>query len=501
MGRLFLVLGQQDSMDAHTRDTKPKFSPRATGRVSARSGEGVVVLGPEPSCVFQLVSGDAVVVDLNTGFAQRFDIDANEVRGKRLREILPTEVALAIIRALRRTLIGRRAREFVIPQSSVGKGSRFVPVMLKRVDDDSVLATLPETIAFGRRRSDRQLLETLGTVEGGVIYVVDMRSSSIVFITDRVEKMLGIPREAVEGFVSDPSVPQSDFFRGIYHPDDLAAVSAHFAELRKVDDDTVVALLCRVRHASAGWRWVESRSRVLSRTKQGEVERIVGVSLDITERRQLSADLRATSFALLHAEENERRRIAREIHDSTAQHLVALDLGLSRLENMLSRGVTDVREWLDEMRTLTKTAHQELRVATFALHPPELERSGLADTLRDLIRGFGRRTGLKAEFEIEGMPRSADPAVEHALLRVSQEALLNVHKHAQARVAKMRLRYQEGGIVLEVEDDGVGSESTLAGVGLHSMEARLAALGGSLSLVSTNAGFTVRATIHTAGTG
>jgi signal transduction histidine kinase len=456
------------------------------------------VLGPEPSCIFRLVSGDAVVVDLNPGFAQRFDISADKVRGQRVREILPAEVALAIVRALRRTLIGRRTREFVIPQSSVGKGSRFIPVQLKRIGDDGVLATLPQTIAFGRRRSDRQLLETLGAVEGGVIYVIDMRSSSVVFVTERIGELLGMPREEIEGFVSDPAIPDAGFFRGIYHPDDAAAVSAHYADLRKADDDTVVALLCRARHVTAGWRWVECRSRVLSRTRHGEVERVVGVASDVTERRQLSADLRATSFALLQ-EENERRRIAREIHDSTAQHLVAMDLGLSRLESMRKRGISDIQEWIDEMRALTKTAHQELRVATFALHPPELERSGLADTLRDLIRGFGRRTGLGAEFEIEGVPKSADPAIEHALLRVSQEALLNIHKHAQARVAKMRLRYQEMCIILEVEDDGVGSDSTLAGVGLHSMEARLAALGGSLSLVSGASGFTVRATIHLIG--
>ncbi|HEX5006723.1 MAG TPA: PAS domain-containing protein [Hyphomonadaceae bacterium] len=483
-------------MDTHTRDPKAKVSQRATGRVIARSQEGVAATGSEPSCIFQLVSGDAVIADMNAAFAHRFDVDADEVRGKRLREILPSDVALTFIRALRRTLIGRRAREFVIPQATVGKGSRYTPVQLKRVGDESVLATLPEIVAFGRRRSDRQLLETLGTVEGGVIYVVDMRSSSIAYVTDRIEKLLGIPREELEGFVSDPSMPDADFMKGVYHPDDIAAVGAHYAELRKADDDTVVALLCRVRHATAGWRWVECRSRVLSRTKSGEVERFVGVAVDITERRQLSADLRATSFALLQAEENERRRIAREIHDSTAQHLVALDLGLSRLENMKNRGISEIQEWIDEMRSLTKTAHQELRVATFALHPPELERSGLADTLRDLIRGFGRRTGLAAEFEVEGVPKTADPAIEHALLRVSQEALLNIHKHAQARVAKMRLRYEDSRIVLEVEDDGVGSDSALAGVGLHSMEARLAALGGVLSLVSSGSGFTVRATIH-----
>jgi signal transduction histidine kinase len=298
------------------------------------------------------------------------------------------------------------------------------------------------------------------------------------------------------GFVADPGEPQSDFFRSLIHPDDAAAVSAHFSDLRSAGDDNVIALLCRVRHATAGWRWIESRSRVLSRTRQGEVERAVGVSVDITERRQLSADLRATSFALLQAEENERRRIAREIHDSTAQHLVALDLGLSRLENLTREGSPDIRDWTDEMRGLIKTAHQELRVATFALHPPELERSGLADTLRDLMRGFGRRTGLTVEFEIEGVFRPAPPAVEHALLRVSQEALLNIHKHAQARVAKMRLRYLDTRVILEIEDDGVGSESVQAGVGLQSMEARLAALGGSLSLLSRGNGFTVRATIH-----
>lgn len=483
-------------MDAHTRDAKRATQARTGGRSSVTSEESVIVLGPEPSCVFRMLAGDAKIVDLNDGFAKRFEINSEDVRGQRIREILPPDAALVIVRALRRALIGRRAREVVIPQSSVGKGSRFIPVQLRRIDDDTVLATLPTKIAFGRRQSDRYMLETLGTVEGGVIYVLDMRSSSILYITERVEKLIGIPRHEVEGFVSDPSKPNADFFGSVYHPDDVPAISAHYADLRIADDDTVVALLCRARHTTAGWRWIECRSRVLSRTRTGEVERVVGVAVDVTERRQLSADLRATSFALLQAEENERRRIAREIHDSTAQHLVGLDLGLSRLEHMPMRNEADVKSWVDEMRALTKKAHQELRVATFALHPPELERSGLADTLRDLMRGFGRRTGLVAEFEIEGLPRPAAPDVEHALLRVSQEALLNIHKHARAHVAKMRLRYLPASVVLEVEDDGVGSESNLAGVGLQSMEARLAALGGALSITSSSSGFTVRATVQ-----
>jgi signal transduction histidine kinase len=241
---------------------------------------------------------------------------------------------------------------------------------------------------------------------------------------------------------------------------------------------------------------------VLSRTGRGVVERVIGIAVDVTEQRQLSAELRATSFALLRAEENERRRIARDIHDSTAQHIVALDLGLGRLENMAPPGLPGVQEWIEEMRSLTKTAHQELRVATFALHPPELEHTGLADTLRDLIRGFGRRTGLSAEFHIEGTPRTVSPPAEHALLRVSQEALLNIHKHARAKVAKLRLRYEDAAIFLEIEDDGIGAAATqnklweAAGVGLQSMKARLAALDGVLSIISGRNGFMVRAHVR-----
>src|SRR5262245_56928436 len=172
-------------MDARTREQRPKHSARVAGRTSSHSEEGVAVLGPEASCIFRLTSGDAHIVDLNAGFAQRFEIATDEVRGRSLREILPAAGALTIIRALRRAVIGRRPREIVIPLFSATKGARHIPVQLKRVGDDSVLATLPTAAAFGRRRSDRELLETLGAVDDGVIYVVDARTTALVYVTDR----------------------------------------------------------------------------------------------------------------------------------------------------------------------------------------------------------------------------------------------------------------------------------------------------------------------------
>jgi PAS domain S-box-containing protein len=480
-------------MSART-DRKPGQS-----RSNERAGAAASVLPDEPSCIFRLAGADVYCVDLNVRFAQRLDLDPDLARGRPVRDLLDADPALDILRAVRRCVSGRRLVKASV-SGTRSDAAKVVRLNFERIDSEQVLATVPDTAVFGRRQSDKDILETLGAVDGGTIYVLNMQTSSVLFATERVQDIIGYSRERVEGLVADPSAPGSTFFQALFHPDDAAAVAIHFADLRRARDDTVVTLLCRVRHATAGWRWVEARSRVLSRARDGSVERVVGFAVDITEQRQLHADLQATSFALLRAEENERRRIAREIHDSTAQHLVALDLGLSRLEKVVRSNPEGVREWIDEMRSLTRTAHQELRVATFALHPPELEQSGLADTLRDLIRGFGRRTGLEAEFNIEGTPRPVAPAAEHALLRVSQEALLNTHKHARAKVARLRLIYQDTAIAVEIEDDGVGANAgrgkpDAAGVGLQSMKARLAALGGVLSIASGGGGFLVRASI------
>lgn len=471
---------------------------RSVRRAIARTEVSAALLPSGPSCLLRAAGGDAIIIDINEAFARRFDLNTSRVRGHPVRETMQADAALAVMRGMRRALASRRAVKCTIP-ATIAAGTRLFRVTMKRTGADTVLASISENVAFGRRQSDSYMLETLGAVEGGIIYVTNLSTDTVEYVTDHIEKLLGYTREQIEGFVVDPSAAHSEFFQGLYYPDDAPAVIAHLADLRMASDDTVLTLLCRMRHATQGWRWIESRSRILSRNRQGAVERVVGVAVDVTEQRQLSIDLKATSFALLKAEENERRRIAGEIHDSTAQHFVALDLGLSRLENMLGPSIGDYRGWIDEMRGLIKQAHQELRVATFALHPPELSRSTLADTLRELIRGFGRRTGIAAEFQLDGVPRPSAPAVEHALLRVSQEALLNIHKHSHARVAKLRLRYEETIVVLEIEDDGIGADLPETGVGLQSMEARLAALGGVLSIVSGRGGFMVRASIHQAG--
>ncbi|MDP3739478.1 MAG: PAS domain-containing protein [Hyphomonadaceae bacterium] len=445
------------------------------------------------------------IVDLSISFAHRLCIDPACVRGKRVAEAVPEEASLAIEQLAHRVLASRRTLSLAFPIKCSEQSARLVEMRMKPLGVDCVLATLPGDIICARRQSDQHLLEMLGSIENGVIYVLDLRSNAIVYVTDRVKDLVGVPREMLGGLILDLAGPQRELFELFFHPDDAGAVSTHLSDLRAARNDTVMTLVFRMRHVLKGWRWIEARSRILSRDRSGAVARAVGIAVDITELKRLNETLHATSCALLQAEENERRRIAREIHDSTAQLIVALDLGLSQLETMAPLTAADLRTWVDEMRTLTKAAHRELRVATFALHPPELECGKLSDTLDGLVRGFGRRTGLATDFELEGAPRAVSQAVEHALLRVSQEALMNVHKHANARVAKLRLRYEAAAIVLEIEDDGggAGAEQSspweTAGVGLQSMKARLTALGGVLSIISSSEGFMIRARVPLQG--
>lgn len=207
-----------------------------------------------------------------------------------------------------------------------------------------------------------------------------------------------------------------------------------------------------------------------------------------------------SALALAQAEQNERRRVGRELHDSTAQLLVAAQLGLSALQRRLKLS-GEPRRIVTDIRRSIAAAQSEIRTFSFMLHPPSLYDGGLPKTLEDFGAGFGLRTGLKVTVEVGEGPWTLPDAAEMALFRVAQEALMNVYRHARARKAAVRLFRDGGFVVLEVEDDGVGMESLRhgkppaepLGVGVASMLARMRQLDGSLTLDSRGRGLRVRA--------
>ncbi len=227
-----------------------------------------------------------------------------------------------------------------------------------------------------------------------------------------------------------------------------------------------------------------------------EIERLgetLNAMLDELDR----ARERQTALAsqVISAQEDERRRISRELHDDTAQSLTSLLLYAKALEEGETRPA--VREALAEIREEVSRSLDGVRRLARELRPSALDDLGLAAALDWHVQEFGRRTGLNVRFDSTCTGVRLPQAIELALFRVAQEALTNVVKHAGARSAAVRLACSEHLVSLSVHDDGRGFDvaSTPAGVGLYSMRERIALIRGAFSIVSSSHGTDVRAEV------
>ncbi|MET0745070.1 MAG: histidine kinase, partial [Microvirga sp.] len=223
-----------------------------------------------------------------------------------------------------------------------------------------------------------------------------------------------------------------------------------------------------------------------------QVERLLRtLSHRVTEARGEVAEL---SGQLLALQEEERQRIARELHDSTAQCLVAAHLGLGRLEATLRQSPAGLKA-CGEIGDLLDRALLELRVFTYLLHPPSLADHGLRATLQEFIEGFAERTGLDAHIRVSERLDEASIEIQRSVLRVVQEALANVHRHAGASRVDVGAKVVAGSLVIRVRDDGRGMSrpdgpiSRLRlGVGIPGMHARLRQFGGDLKIRTGSTG-------------
>jgi signal transduction histidine kinase len=201
---------------------------------------------------------------------------------------------------------------------------------------------------------------------------------------------------------------------------------------------------------------------------------------------------------LLAAQDEERRRIARELHDGTASTLVALSLDLARLVEWLAPG--EPRDLAVVCASLCEQSLRELRTAAFVLHPPLLEREGLTVALRWLAEGFSKRSGIHVTFD-PGATNGARlrPYVEMTLYRIVQEALTNVLRHSGSRTARVALATSAAEVRITVSDEGragVGRGGVgRGGVGIASMRERVQALGGRLKLAFRRTGTVLTAAV------
>jgi signal transduction histidine kinase len=233
----------------------------------------------------------------------------------------------------------------------------------------------------------------------------------------------------------------------------------------------------------------ELEERILQRT----------VLLEVTNE-----SLRDLSAQLLRVRDEEQRKLARHLHDSTGQTLAALIMNLARLERETLKLSASVAKTAAESAALAREVSDSVRTVSYLLHPPLLDEAGLKSALEWYAEGFEQRSGIKVYLEMPSDFERQPSDLETAVFRIVQECLTNIHRHSESLMADIRIYQFADGLTLEVKDTGRGIPSeTLArissvglpGVGLRGMRERITALGGAFEILSEGKGTTVKVAI------
>jgi signal transduction histidine kinase len=243
----------------------------------------------------------------------------------------------------------------------------------------------------------------------------------------------------------------------------------------------------------------EARRRENERLRDAHGELEVRVRERTADLDSANQNLRRLSARLLQLQDDERRRIARELHDSVGQMLAALAMNLSAVQSDIDR-LTKTAAALTDSESLVQEMSKEVRTISHLLHPPLLDEAGLSSALRWYIDGFAQRSKISVDLDFPDDFGRLPREVETATFRVVQECLTNIHRHSGSTTAKVRLRHHDHEVVVEVEDKGKGispekldemTSSGTPGVGIRGMRERLRQLGGALEIASNGKGTVV----------
>jgi|SRR5579859_460386 len=256
-----------------------------------------------------------------------------------------------------------------------------------------------------------------------------------------------------------------------------------------------------LRHRKRDGSWITVASRWTTlRDNQNNPTGWLEINTDITDRKRAEASARSLSARLLTLQDAERRRIARELHDSLGQYLAALKMSLDSFPSSGPEQAATISECLN----IVDRCLAETRTVSHLLHPPLLDEAGLRSAIRLYVEEFSRRSGIPVNFDVSPELARLPSELEIALFRAVQEGLTNVHRHASATAVEIRLQTEDGSIQLEIHDNGRGVPQQLlerlvegakgAGVGLAGMRERFRELGGSMEVQSSDQGTTLNIT-------
>jgi PAS domain S-box-containing protein len=466
------------------------------------AAEGICVTGP--------IDENRPLLYVNRGFERLTGFGRNEVIGKNLslldsprmdnakRSILHD--AMRAGRSVMVDLLNRRKngtdfwnRVSATPvEQNKSNGGQYVFVLADVTEQRQVADAL-------RVSEERFRLVTRASNDG--IWDWDLASGQMWW-NDRYDEILG-PRPQGIG------VP-TDWWKNRIHPDDRErALSC----LGKAVNGTADKVECHYRFIRPDKKTVYLYDRAyIVRDAAGKVARILGAVLDMTPYQMATEKLQKLSAQLVNIQEEERRRIARELHDSTAQKLTVVMLMLGQMEDLVDKckcsAEAHVRSLIQDSVKAAADCAQEIRSLSYLLHPPLLDELGLEVSLDTYLSGFAKRCGIQVTLDAQPGASNLPQDIALTLFRVVQESLSNILRHSGSSTASVQLEQFHHRVMLEIADRGQGIAAEALediknkrfasrglGVGIMGMFERVEQIGGVLEIDSSSQGTVIRAIV------
>lgn len=472
-----------------------------------------------PECV-KLVSADGTLLHMNTpGLAMVGAHSAEEVVGKNVYDLIAPEDRERF-KAFNESIC--RGRQGSLQFDIVGldgKRRHMETHAAPLRNPDETVVDLSVTADISERKQAEELLRrseerfrALVNASSDVVYRMSPDWSELGQLDGR-------------GFVADTGRPRNDWLNEYIHPDDQPLVLEAIREAVRTRNP--FQLEHRVRRADGTLGWAYSRAVPLL-NGNGEILEWFGAASDVTARKEaeenfrklaqtLDAEVRARtreleeqstrvrqlSWRLLRNQDQERRHIARELHDSVGQTLTVLDINLELFMQEAGYRSSDVASKIEEIQKTVQQLHREIRTTSYLLHPPLLDESGLYSAISLYLQGLRERSRLEVPFEMSEQFGRLPSELELVIFRLMQECLTNVHRHSESKTASIRIVRESNQISLEIKDQGKGMsparlaeiQSGRSGVGISGMRERLRQFEGTMDIESDGAGTRIFATI------
>ncbi len=438
-----------------------------------------------------LVDQDGRFVGTNPAGCLIPGLSKDEIIGRHVSDLIAPEELPRVPATMARIFAG----ETICSEWSCNRsdGSRFMgELRAKMLPDGLILAIMSDISA--RKRTEEERARLAGIVEATPDFVGSATPEGHIFYLNRAARRvlgLGDQEELGPAQMADFHPPQSH--------EKLVNVALPAAQRDGTWSGQIV------------WRARDGREIptlqvvVAHQAADGSVRYFSTVAHDITKLKRAEQELRDISGRLLHTQEAVQRSIARELHDTTGQNLVALNMNLRALQESVPRTDPAGGKVLEESLQLAHQCTEQLRTFAYLLHPPVLEDLGLQGALRDYAMGFEQRSGIQVECDLAAELGPLPKEAELACFRVAQEGLINIHRHSGSPTAAVRLWQDENEIWLEIADTGRGippdklkatDHATQGlGVGIPGMRERVRQLGGRLEIRSTRHGTTLQAIV------